>query len=256
MPSSPSGICRTCSRRQVPGTKYCDKHQDAVNEHKRNYDRYRQDDPLRKLYRTPRWKNGTRLIVLRRDILCVACGHNVATEVDHILTARLVIDNFGKDAFYDPNRCQGLCHSCHSAKTSHESGWVNRTGTKLTELGDRSNTTVVCGQAASGKTTYVANNQADDDLVWDYDVVMQQITGLPMHQGLQGAIGSVLANRDQWIQATEHTTKHCWLIVSNPNAAIVKLMADAGATVVVMDTDEAECQRRLKARFQSETLAS
>src|SRR5581483_967397 len=167
MPSTPGGICRSCSRRQVPGTKYCDQHQDSSNEHKRQYDRYRKDDPIRKLYKSRRWLKGTRLIVLRRDILCRSCGHEVATEVDHILSARLVIDNFGIDAFYDPERCQGLCHNCHSAKTSHESGWVNRTGTKLTDLGDRSNTTVVCGQAGSGKTTYVAEHKADDDLVWD-----------------------------------------------------------------------------------------
>jgi hypothetical protein len=176
--------------------------------------------------------------------------------VDHILSARLVIDNFGVDAFYDPERCQGLCHACHSAKTSHESGWVHRTGTKLTELGDRRNTTVVCGQAGSGKTTYVAEHRADDDPVWDFDVVMQQITGLPIHQGMQGAIGSVLANRDQWVQATEHSTKHCWLIVSNPDAAIVKMMAAAGAQVIVMDTSDEECQRRLRARFERETLTN
>ncbi len=84
---------------------------------------------------------------------------------------------------------------------------------------------------------------------------MHEITGLPMHQGLQGAIGSVLANRDQWIQATEHTTKHCWLIVSNPDAGIVKLMAAAGAAVVTLQTTDEECQRGLRARFETETLA-
>lgn len=254
MPSTPGGICRSCSRRASSGSRYCDQHQDSANDHKRRYDRYRSDDPIRKLYKSRRWLKGTRLIVLRRDILCRSCGHLVATEVDHILSARLVIDNYGLDAFYDPERCQGLCHSCHSAKTAHESGWVNRTGTKLTELGDRSNTTVVCGQAGSGKSTYVAEHKADDDLVWDYDAVMHDITGLPMHQGLQGAIGSVLANRDQWISATEHTPKHCWLIVSNPDAGIVKLMAAAGAAVVTMQTTDDECQRRLRARLEVEAL--
>jgi len=254
VPSAPGGICRSCSRRQVPGSKYCDQHQNSANDYKRQYDRYRSDDPIRKLYKSRRWLKGTRLIVLRRDILCRSCGHQVATECDHILSARLVIDNYGLDEFYNPDRCQGLCKGCHSSKTSHESGWVNRTGTKLTDLGDRSNTTIVCGPAGSGKSTYVAEHKAFDDLTWDYDVVMAEITGLPMHQGMQGAIGSVLAHRDSWIQATEHTTKHCWLIVTNPNAGIVKLMAAAGAAVVVMQTDDDECQRRLRARFEAETL--
>lgn len=255
MPSTPGGICRSCLRRASSGSKYCDQHQNAANDHKRHYDRYRSDDPTRKLYKSRRWLKGTRLIVLRRDILCRSCGHQVATEVDHILSARLVIDNFGMDAFFDPARCQGLCHNCHSAKTALESGWVNRNATKLTDFGDRRNTTVVCGQSGSGKTTFVSQKKADDDFVWDYDVVMHELTDLPMHQGMQGAIGSVLANRDQWIQATEHTTKHCWLIVSNPDAGIVKLMAAAGAAVVTLQTTDEDCQRRLRARFEAETLA-
>jgi 5-methylcytosine-specific restriction endonuclease McrA len=255
VPSTPGGICHRCSRRAVTGSKLCSDHQDSANDHKRQYDRYRSDDPIRKLYKSRRWLKGTRLIVLRRDILCKSCGHRVATDVDHILSARLVIDNFGHDAFFDPDRCQGLCHACHSAKTSLESGWVNRNGTKLTEFGDRSNMTIVCGPGGAGKSTYVAEHKADDDLIWDYDAVMHEITGLPMHEELHGATGSVLANRDQWIQATEHSTKHCWLIVSNAKAKIVELLQAVGARVIVLETDEAECQRRLAARFDAVTLA-
>lgn len=249
MPSSPVGLCRDCSRRATTG-RYCDDHQANNNKtaHKQLYDRYRDDDPIRALYRVKRWQ-ATRRTVLNRDILCRSCGHQVATDCDHIISARLVHDNYGLDAFYDPERCQGLCHPCHSSKTAIECGWTGRKGTKLTELGNRQHVTVVCGQAGSGKTTYVAQHKADNDLVWDYDVVMSELTGLPMHESLPDAVGSVLAHRDSWIVATEHCLHHCWLIVSNPNAVIVQMMREAGANVIVMDTPDDVCQQRLRARF-------
>lgn len=254
MPSSPGGICRSqsCNSRAT-ANGYCEAHKDAQNDSKRNYDRFRAGDPTRALYRCKRWQN-VRMVVLRRDVLCQSCGHEAATECDHILTARLVLDNFGIDEFYNKDRLQGLCHACHSVKTTHESGWCGRKGTQLTveQLGDRTNTTVVCGQAGSGKTTYVATHAAPHDLTWCYDVTMNVITGLPMHQGLPGAIGSVLADRDRWIEATRYSSNHCWLIVSNETSAIVSMMRDAGATIVVMTTDEDECKRRLKQRFIEE----
>jgi 5-methylcytosine-specific restriction endonuclease McrA len=252
MPTSPGGICLDCSSRALPKTKYCDKHQEnnSASQHKLLYDRYRADDPIRQLYRNRRWIKGTRIKVLHRDILCVSCGHRTATEVDHILSARLVVDNFGIDEFYNPARCQGLCKTCHASKTAHECGWTGRKGTRLEQLTDRANTTVVCGPPASGKTTYVEQHKADNDHVFDYDVVMQEITGLPLHQSLPGAIGSVLAKRDQFIEATAHS-KHVWIIISNPRAVIVKMLEDAGARVIVMDTPDDVCKQRLKERVKA-----
>jgi 5-methylcytosine-specific restriction enzyme A len=234
---------------------YCAAHQAAKNDHKRLYDRYRADDPVRALYRCKRWRS-VRMYVLRRDVLCVACGHQAATEADHILSARLILDNDGIDAFYDASRIQGLCHNCHCKKTALESGWTGKKGTKITDVGDRTNTTVVCGQAGSGKTTYVANHRSPNDHVWDYDYVMANITGLPLHQSLPGAVGSVLADRDRWIEATRRSPHHCWLIVSNLKAHIVSMLQDAGASVVVMDTPDDVCQQRLRERFIAQALST
>ena len=114
MTVSPTGTCRShsCSSRATKDG-YCDRHQGDAGESKRNFDRFRADDPVRALYKGKLWQR-TRLIVLRRDILCRSCGHQAATEADHILTARLVLDNFGLDEFYNPERIQGLCHRWHS----------------------------------------------------------------------------------------------------------------------------------------------
>jgi hypothetical protein len=165
-----------------------------------------------------------------------------------------VVDNFGINEFYNPQRLQGLCHECHSSKTSFECGWqgTRGTSTKLEELTNRENTTVVCGPAASGKTTYVEQNKQPNDLVWDYDVVMSEVTGLPVHQHTPDAVGSVLALRDQFINRTALCPHHVWIIVTNPRSAVVKLLRDSGARVVVLDTPDTVCQQRLRERFEAE----
>jgi len=211
----------------------------------------RSDDELRKLYRSSRWTVVRNKVMQRDDYLCQHC-HAAATEVDHTPRARIIVDEFGVDEFFNPDRLTSLCHECHSIKTRHELGFSNG-GTNLdaTTIGNRSHYTVVCGKPGSGKTYYVDTRKAADDKVWDYDVVMAHITGLPMHQGLPAAIGSVLAARDQWIIDTTYCKHRCWIIISNPHSVLVSLLREAGATVVVLDTPEDICGQRLKDRYRS-----
>ncbi len=121
VPSSPPPLCRECSARAVNATPYCAAHQNAAKERNSFYESYRADDPHRKLYRNKRWAEKLpRRIVLNRDILCVECKHKAATECDHVIRARIIVEQSGLDAFYNPANCQGLCHSCHSQKTAQE----------------------------------------------------------------------------------------------------------------------------------------
>jgi hypothetical protein len=171
--------------------------------------------------------------------------------VDHILSSRLVVANFGTDEFFNPSRLQALCSGCHNVKTIGESQWTGKKGTKLDRLTDRTNTTVVCGQAGSGKTTYVEQRKVANDLVWDYDEVMARITGLPLYETLEGAIGSVLADRDAFITSTAYSQHHVWLIVANRHAHIVKLLEEAGATVIELTTPDEVCKQRIKDRLST-----
>jgi 5-methylcytosine-specific restriction endonuclease McrA len=78
-----------------------------------------------RVYDTQRWRK-LRLHVLRRDPICVACDANgilsEAKEVDHIKPL-----SEGGNAF-DTSNLQGLCKSCHSAKTMRESKMSIRGG--------------------------------------------------------------------------------------------------------------------------------
>jgi hypothetical protein len=81
-------------------------------------------------------------------------------------------------------------------------------------------------------------------------------TGLPMHQSLPGAAGSVLADCDSWIDATRYSKNYCWMIVANPKATIVTMMRDAGARIVLMDTPDDVCNARLQERFLSDAMST
>lgn len=248
MPNSPPSLCRECTRRATNGP-YCDQHQNVQQEKRQLYDRYRDDDPIRKLYKTKRWQ-GTRRVVLKRDILCKSCGHKAATEVDHILRARIVLAEFGLSEFYNPDRCQGLCHVCHSIKTRTEVGGCRGTTITADELKDCSNITVVCGLPGSGKTTYVDANKHPDDVVFDYDVEMSLATGRDMHaETLNGTVGSILAKRDQFVRDVIWSRRKAWLIIARRDSQLAKLLAAAGAQVVELVIDEVERIRRLAARL-------
>lgn len=122
MPTSPVSLCLDCSKRAEPGSQYCLHHatDNRAAAYKQALDRNRKHDPIHALYRVRRWTKGTRLIVLRRDPLCCMCGHRASTVADHIKPAREIVAQFGKAEFYNPDRCQGLCDSCHASKSAYE----------------------------------------------------------------------------------------------------------------------------------------
>src|SRR5580658_6918049 len=115
MPSSPVGLCRDCNSRALEGRRYCRVHainaDDEITRQIRN-DANRADDSIRRLYKVKRWRLGTRLQVLRRDPLCVLCGHHASKVADHFpVGARELVAMIGISAFYDASRCRGLCTS-------------------------------------------------------------------------------------------------------------------------------------------------
>lgn len=251
MPSSPNSLCRDCSKRAV-ANGYCADHQTKNNasEHKHMFDVRRQDDPHRRLYKTKRWQ-GTRRIVLKRDPLCKSCGHKASTEVDHIVNARVVLAQLGIDEFFNPERCQGLCHDCHSAKTALECGWAGSKGTtvKPDELHDCSNITVVCGLPASGKSYYVEQNKQPDDAVFDYDVEMAKATGREMHADtLDGTVRGILAQRDTFVRDAMWSRRKAWVIIARRDAELTKRLEAAGAKVIELEVSESVRLQRIVER--------
>ena len=63
-----------------------------------------------KLYSTKGWRK-LRRTVLARDVICQDCQNRPATHVDHIVPRK----RGGTDSV---DNLQGLCASCHTAKTA------------------------------------------------------------------------------------------------------------------------------------------
>ena len=139
MPNAPSRLCLDCTRKAINDTKYCADHQtnNRATDHKLLYDRYRANDPIRALYKKQRWKQ-TRLIVFKRDPLCMECGHRASKVADHHpLEAREIVARFGVNAFYDSTRCRGLCKQCHDIKTATTAGFAKPNQAETNQLEEK-----------------------------------------------------------------------------------------------------------------------
>lgn len=111
-------ICKhiNCPRYRLPGSDFCDKHQDDQaeldrkrEEKKQNYFNNRPRTEC-EFYRTSRWKN-ERKTFLEQNPYCCQCG-NIATEIHHNCeTSDYLTD---KDLFFDKEYWVPLCHTCHT----------------------------------------------------------------------------------------------------------------------------------------------
>lgn len=133
MPTAPPKACLVCGEPTTVGS-YCEKHrQENPGARARVvHDKYRAQQPYRKLYQTAQWDR-TKLFVLNRDHylcriqrspLCKHHGGDQATVVDHI------IDHNGDvKLFYDVANCRAACKPCHDARTGGEHGFKSKGGT-------------------------------------------------------------------------------------------------------------------------------
>jgi 5-methylcytosine-specific restriction endonuclease McrA len=91
----------------------------------------RMDDPVyrrvEQLRGTSFWR-AVRDQVRSRDPLCVLClasGRTEATvDIDHVVSARAIVESGDERMFYDPANLRGLCRSCHATKSAEEARGV------------------------------------------------------------------------------------------------------------------------------------
>jgi 5-methylcytosine-specific restriction protein A len=126
MPGRAYRICAKSGCNKLSLAKYCELH---VSYEPQQRNEERAVDPIRRLLGSGAWQ-ATRRVILLRDILCKACGNAFSSEVDHRVPARRWIARHNGDlaSFFDESNLQGLCKSCHTAKTDRER--VNDMGSK------------------------------------------------------------------------------------------------------------------------------
>lgn len=78
------------------------------------------------------------------------------------------------------------------------------------------NVYVIHGSPLSGKSTYVDNHKGPNDLIYDFDLIMSAISGLPIHQDNKTLISYVVDIRDLMLSRlkSEKNIDNAWIITT------------------------------------------
>ena len=232
MPSRPPSRCTAC------GTRRDTKGRCPTCKPARTRPSGQQRADWRWVYDDPRWAL-LRDQVLSEEALCRAgCGRPPGV-VDHIRPHR-----GDEQLAFDRANLQAMCKSCHDSKTAHETGFAGHGPKRLTTT----TVTLVCGPPCSGKTTYVRDRAQPGDLIVDWDHLAQAL-GSPHPWDHPAPLTPFIAEARDAVTARlnrSHAVERVWLIATAPRETDRQRLAPAGAHVVVLATDEAECVRRAR----------
>ena len=203
----------------------------------------------RGFYHSKEWKKASRLYMESRNYICERCG-NVAAICHH--KNYIKPNNINDPSItLNPDNLECLCQECHNRE--HFKKRANFNGVAFDEKGNlvkAPNAYVICGPAGSGKTTYVQENKADNDIVFDFDYICAAIMGTKEIHGNHDVALSVASEmREAFFQCVEqHKGKwdKAWIITSTADKALLNLMAyRLRADIVIMPTTLEECTDRI-----------
>ena len=192
-----------------------------------NYYRKINDNEYMKFYHSTEWKH-KRQEILERDYI-------IPSKDDW--SDRLNADNL-----------QSLCRPCHRIKTKREWMKHHKGMTRYMDIN------IVCGLPGSGKTTYVKHHMTERDLIYDYDSLMQSLSGLPMQQSNHDIHDYIMLFFDQMLRKlkAEKTFNNVWIIRTLPDKRIDTLLSNYHhINHILVDTEPIVCKRRLEARKQT-----
>jgi 5-methylcytosine-specific restriction protein A len=230
MPTSSARLCAGCGTivngRCPTCTKATRQASDAVRESpaQRGYDSH--------------WRRSIRPAFLRQHPICVLCGA-LASVPDHWPETRKELVGRGVSDPDADHRLRALCKTCHDRY-----GLSDHPGKKLLP---NDLVTVVAGPPCSGKNTYVEQHAQPSDTVIDYDQIMAEISGRPMHQHDDACLDAALAERDRRIGLLLSTAQRGWIITASPFAA-ARHAYRCGRVLVLLPPQTACLERAAHAR--------
>lgn len=244
MPQKAPHIC-VCGSRVVSGeTCACQRDRQA------EYDRSRLSARSRG-YDT-RWDKA-RATFLKSNPTCTfqvngeTCGR-AATIVDHVVPHR-----GDQKLFWNKGNWAALCVHCHSSRkqsVERRSYDAQRRSLPFDIRPARIPVTIVCGPAASGKSTYVRQRAGSNDLVIDLDEIRSRLSGRPLYDPAPAFTEAALEERNRLLRtlATDFEHDRCWFIVAAPNATERRAWQEklGAEQVILLDVDADECRRRIQ----------
>lgn len=107
---------------------------------------------------------------------------------------------------------------------------------------------VVWGPPAAGKSTYVEENKGENDLIYDFDALMRDISGLDIYDRNEHLISYLVDFRAQIIERLEDEAQldTAWLIVSFPEGELKEDLEALGAEFILVYEDKETCLQRIE----------
>ena len=106
---------------------------------------------------------------------------------------------------------------------------------------------VVYGPTGSGKSTYVNDHRGDNDVTFDFDSIMQSLSGKPSHQKNDNLISYCTDIRRLILDKSLRQSKvdTTWVVVTSPDDDFRNSLRDIPVQYVEMETPKDECLKRV-----------
>ncbi|MCO7175553.1 head maturation protease, ClpP-related [Sporolactobacillus kofuensis] len=106
---------------------------------------------------------------------------------------------------------------------------------------------VIWGAPESGKTTYVNEHKAENNLIFDFDLLMRDLSGLSLYERNEYIISYITDFRQTIVNRMdrERNIDSAWMIISYPADPLKMQLEDLGAEFILMKATRQECLDRL-----------
>ena len=201
---------------------------------------------LYNFYRSDNWENLLKVLKLERvnaqgNIICAHCGRPIVRAYDcighHVI--ELTEENYtDANISLNPDNIQLVHHKCH-----------NIIHNKLYS-GNRQ-VFIVYGSPLAGKSSWVADNMTEGDLIIDMDSIWECVSGCDRYVKPNRLKSVVFAVRDNLLESVKYRRGkwlNAYIIGGYPyQAERDRLIDQLGAREVFIDTDRDTCLNRLLA---------
>lgn len=189
---------------------------------------------------------------------CSVCGKPIVNKYDLILHHKIELtdDNVNNaEISLNPKLINIVCFACHNKEHDRFQGGNQSSGWKM----PKKKVYIVYGSPCAGKSTFVRNVAEENDLVVDIDNIWQMISNNKRRNKPNGLMSVVFQIRDKLydiIKYRDGKWRTAYVITGSPmKGDRERLQQRIGADELIhIDTDKAECLRRLNIRCHEENL--
>ena len=199
---------------------------------------------LQRFYGTKAWQDLRMVRIMQEHGHCQRCGKDFSDDLSQLIAhhkEHLTPQTLSKpDIALNPDNVEIVCKKCH-AYYHEDRGYIRPPRQVF----------IVYGAPMSGKSTYVAQNAVEGDLIVDLDRIFEAITPAPRYHHTEQVKGIAFGIRDylyDQVRTRNGTWDTAWIIGGYPRKMErERLAARLGASLVLVECDKDECYKRLYA---------